>query len=122
MVEEWLREKRELEGEFLRLEASGKAALDPDLLGEDKLKLQRSWFVKFESALHSETNGPLWLKDNGVAEIVSEALRYRDGRIYRLDAYCIMSNHVHVVFSPLLSEATARGLAESARMRNLSRS
>ena len=36
--------------------------------------------------------------------MVSDSLRHRDGRIYRLDAYCIMSNHVHVVFAPFLDE------------------
>jgi REP element-mobilizing transposase RayT len=39
---------------------------------------------------------------------VAEALRYRDGQIYRLDAYCIMSNHVHVVFAPFLSARELR--------------
>jgi putative transposase len=28
----------------------------------------------------------------------------RDGGVYRLDAYCIMSNHVHVVLKPFLDE------------------
>jgi len=33
--------------------------------------------------------------------LVAEALHYRDGKVYGLDAYCIMPNHVHVVFTPL---------------------
>jgi putative transposase len=64
---------------------------------------QRKWFLKFEEALHQEACGPRWLKDERVATIVADALHYRDGSIYRLDAYCIMSNHVHTVFTPFLS-------------------
>jgi putative transposase len=36
-----------------------------------------------------------------VAEIVAEALHYRDGKVYRLHAFSIVPNHVHVVFKPL---------------------
>ncbi len=33
-----------------------------------------------------------------VAGVVAEALGYFDGTRYRLQAWCVMSNHVHVVF------------------------
>jgi len=64
--------------------------------------------------------GPLWLKEERVAGIVDEALRYRDGEVYRLDAYCVMPNHVHTVFAPYLTETRAKELAERAieRKRN----
>lgn len=65
----------------------------------------REWFVKFEDALHKAENGPVWMKDDRVATRVAMAVRDLDGDAYRLDAYCVMSNHVHVVFTPLLSEA-----------------
>ena len=48
--------------------------------------------------------GPIWLKDQRIAAMLADSLRYRDGKVYRLDAYCIMSNHVHVVFAPFLTE------------------
>lgn len=44
------------------------------------------------------------LKDERIAKEVDESLRYRDGKVYRLDAYCIMANHVHVVFAPLVTQ------------------
>jgi len=37
--------------------------------------------------LDGAATGPLWLKDDRAASIVDEALRYRDGRVYRLDAF-----------------------------------
>lgn len=67
-------------------------------------EFHREWFARFEEVLHQAACGPTWLKEDCVAEIVAEALNYRDGRVYRLDAYCIMSNHVHAVFAPFLSE------------------
>lgn len=45
--------------------------------------------------------GPLWLRDERVAAIVDEGLHYRDGRVYQLDAFSIMANHVHAVIKPL---------------------
>lgn len=65
----------------------------------------RQWFVKYEDILHQAKTGPLWMKDEAVAEKVAESLRGLDGEAYRLDAYCVMSNHVHTVFIPFLSEA-----------------
>ena len=44
------------------------------------------------------------------------AIDRRDGKIYRLDVYCIMSNHVHVVFEPLLNE---RSLSEKPTTKGL---
>jgi hypothetical protein len=64
--------------------------------------------VKFEDALHKAKTGPIWLTDGSVAKIVSEALHRRDGDVYRLDAYCIMPNHVHAVFKPFLSARELR--------------
>ncbi len=73
---------------------------------EERLRqFHREWFGKFEAILHKENCGPTWLKNEVVAGIVADALHWRDGHIYRLEAYCIMSNHVHAVFAPFLSEA-----------------
>lgn len=33
-----------------------------------------------------------------------ESLLYRNGKVYRLIAFCIMSNHIHAVFTPLLND------------------
>jgi REP element-mobilizing transposase RayT len=50
----------------------------------------------------------MWMKDGRVAEAVAGSLRKLDGDAYRLDAYSVMSNHVHAVFKPLLCEAELR--------------
>jgi REP element-mobilizing transposase RayT len=68
----------------------------------------RDWFVKFEDIMHKANNGPMWMKDERVAEAVAVSLQKLDGDAYRLDAYCVMSNHVHAVFKPFLSERELR--------------
>ncbi|MDQ2854976.1 MAG: hypothetical protein M3R68_01510 [Acidobacteriota bacterium] len=66
-----------------------------------KADFKRAWFLKFESILDAGNCGPLWLSDQRVAAQVAERLHYRDGKVYRLDSFSIMANHLHVVFKPL---------------------
>lgn len=66
----------------------------------------RRWFAQFEDILHKAETGPTWLKDPRVAKIVADSLSYRDGRVYDLLAYSVMSNHAHTVFTPLLDETS----------------
>ena len=58
--------------------------------------------------MHKANNGPMWMQDERVAEAVAVSLQKLDGDAYRLDAYCVMSNHVHAVFKPFLSETELR--------------
>src|SRR5262249_2433335 len=109
--EEWLREKRLLESKLLRREAIG-LPIDPDIDAHEKLAFQRRWFGRFEALLHANASGPVWLKDPRVAKIVREAFLHRNGKVYRLDGFCIIPNHVHTVWAPLLTEARARQLVE----------
>jgi REP-associated tyrosine transposase len=66
-----------------------------------KREFERAWFTKFELILDGATVGPVWLSDKRVASSVADSLHYRDGKVYRLDAFTIMSNHVHTVIKPL---------------------
>lgn len=91
------------------------------LLHEERLvEFHRQWFLRFEEILHKAEIGPTWLKNPAIAEIVKEALHHRDGKIFRLDAYCIMSNHVHLVFAPLLSYREMREVQSSRGLRFIS--
>jgi REP element-mobilizing transposase RayT len=67
-------------------------------------KLNREWFLKCEEILHREAVGPTWMRDDRVADKVVENLHHLDGNAYRLDAFTVMSNHVHTVFRPLVSK------------------
>ena len=71
-------------------------------------KFTRDWFLKFEDILHKANAGPMWMQDERVAAKVADSLSQLDGKAYRLDAYSIMSNHVHAVFQPFLTEANLK--------------
>jgi len=74
-------------------------------LNTEDLKQQRSIheriFKKYEQLIHGQKSGSTWLSDPEIASIVKEAIHYRDKEKYTLYAYCIMSNHVHLVFQHL---------------------
>jgi putative transposase len=61
----------------------------------------RRAFGRWDTALGLAQSGRRWLAVPGVAEVVVEAIHYRDGQVYDLTAFCIMPNHVHVVCTPL---------------------
>lgn len=45
--------------------------------------------------------GACWMNRDDVAGLVADALRHFKGERYRLLAWCVMPNHVHVLFQPL---------------------
>lgn len=61
-------------------------------------------FGLWDKALDQNTNKPHWLKKPQIAKIVADSIHYRDKQVYDLDAYCIMSNHVHLIITPLLKD------------------
>jgi hypothetical protein len=61
---------------------------------------ERHYFSKWDNQLDKAEFGPRWLSQPEIAEIVKEALHYRDGKVFDLYAFCIMCNHAHVVFEP----------------------
>lgn len=52
--------------------------------------------------------GACWLRRPEIAEIVINALKHFDGKRYRLFAWCIMPNHVHIVVQPLPGEELSK--------------
>ena len=71
-------------------------------LPNDKAELEhRRWFGKFDDYLDKVSCGETYLKNEQIADLVAESIHYRDGKVYDLVAFCIMPNHVHLVFMPL---------------------
>ncbi|MGA2624296.1 MAG: transposase [Bacteroidota bacterium] len=60
---------------------------------------REQYFGKFDQFLDTSTEGHFWLRDDRIAGHVADAIIYRDRKVYDLLAYCIMPNHVHMVFS-----------------------
>ena len=65
---------------------------------------QKRQFARWDDLLDCAASGPRWLRQPEVAEILVEALHFRDGIVYDLDVFSVMSNHAHVVFRPLEKE------------------
>jgi len=96
VVEDMIEEKRKLSARLAQLSA---------VMRQDaQLELHRRNFVRLERCLDRCSFGPDWLKEKCVAELVSAARHKLDGREIRLDAFCVMSNHVHSLFVPMVNE------------------
>ncbi len=100
VLQQWKSEKLRL----IKLESNSGSETDEHKTFTEKEKSdewKRQWFRKIEKTLDDAQSGPVWLKDDQIAKVVADSMHYLDGKVYRLDAYCIMANHVHVVFAPL---------------------
>ena len=120
VLAQWRTEKLQFDREksrLLRLQNDSRPAATQHRHFEEKnkhLEWCRQWFRKFEKTLDDAQSGPVWLKDDRIAKEIAESLHYRDGKVYCLDAYCIMSNHVHAVFTPLAMQSSRTDLVNSA--------
>ena len=61
--------------------------------------IQSNYFNEFDQKLNHVVKGSHYLRKSVIAEIVSNSLHYWDNKRIDLICYCIMSNHVHVLFS-----------------------
>jgi hypothetical protein len=59
-------------------------------------------FVCLDRFLDGATQGPTWLRQPDIAAMCVEALHYGDQVLnhYRLQAWVVMPNHVHLLISP----------------------
>lgn len=74
---------------------------DPAELDNLIYEERKRQFGRWDQLLDQAKNGPFWLRQPEIAEIVVQALHYRNGKVYELDVFTVMPNHVHVVFRPL---------------------
>jgi REP element-mobilizing transposase RayT len=65
-------------------------------------------FVWMDRYLDTTRDGPMWLQNPAVAEIVEHAM-FREVQLQhcRLHAYVVMANHVHILITPLLCPSVA---------------
>jgi putative DNA methylase len=69
---------------------------------EYRERVHKQFFAEYDRYLDSHT-GPNWLADPQAASIIRANLYHHHGVKYELLAWCIMSNHVHVVLQPFES-------------------
>lgn len=62
---------------------------------------QHRWFEKFDNYLDQTSEEEAFFKDEKIAKLITEAIFYRHRKVYDLISFCIMPNHVHLIFTPL---------------------
>jgi REP element-mobilizing transposase RayT len=73
---------------------------------ESKSVDQQNAHRKFSAAIERSLNaghGGCYMRQPEIASLVAQALRQFDGQRYHLSAWCVMPNHVHVVFRPFVT-------------------
>ena len=88
--------------------------------GKDEARLKNLQSKKIQEYLDKGT-GECWLGKDEIAEIVGEAITHHEGSRYDSHAWCIMPNHVHVLFkvgSASMSEIVGGWKKHTARLAN----
>ena len=86
---------------------------DPTKRSQMLAQAHGRYFGKFNEWLDNAKNGPYWLKDERIGQLVADSIHYRDGKVYDLFCYTIMPNHVHMVFSVArFAESPAQSLRD----------
>jgi REP element-mobilizing transposase RayT len=75
-----------------------------------RIRENKQLFAAADRFLDQAGEGPMHLKDPRAARIVEDSLLFGAGERYDLFAWCVMSNHVHVLLTPRweLSKVTQR--------------
>jgi REP element-mobilizing transposase RayT len=90
---ELLRERERLERESARPHES---------LADRKVRHSKMIFAMTDRHLDAGRNGPLHLKNERAAKSVENSILFGVPERYRLFAYCVMPNHVHVLLTPIM--------------------
>jgi REP element-mobilizing transposase RayT len=90
-----IRLRQEREGLRRGMEADTTRAGD-----KARLEQRRALLRKAELSL-DKGHGECHMRDPRVAKVVADSLQHFEGKRYRVLAWCVMPNHVHVVFAPL---------------------
>jgi REP element-mobilizing transposase RayT len=111
VIEEVLRERRWLEEQAPRPGES---------VAQRRSREGKTLFAFADRFLDRAIDGPMHLKDPGAARIVEESILFGAVGQYDLFAWCVMSNHVHVLLAPHreLSQVTQGIKGSTARRIN----
>lgn len=77
-----------------------KAKVPAEKIAELKLNQHKKLFAKIDAILDRAETGPRWLAETKVAALVEDALLRRYAELYKLWAYVVMVNHLHLLLRP----------------------
>lgn len=85
------------------------------VLQADRLVEYKKLFARVDKILDRASNGPVWLSDERIANVVQDALVNRYARLYYLWAYVVMANHVHVLLRPKSHETSLSTITKNLK-------
>lgn len=59
--------------------------------------IRKRYLSEYDQMLHSIVNGPDFLKDDNLKNLIRDEFFKYNGELYELLSFCIMSNHVHIL-------------------------
>src|SRR5262249_30720679 len=71
-----------------------------ETLAGRRIRENKILFALADRFLDQAVEGPMHLKDPRAAKIVEDSILFGAGERYDLFAWCVMSNHVHVLLTP----------------------
>jgi putative transposase len=71
---------------------------NPIELEDEVYLLKAKTYLKYDKYLDKNANGPYHLENDAIAQIVVDSLFFLEKTYGEIQAYCIMSNHVHLLF------------------------
>jgi 5-methyltetrahydrofolate--homocysteine methyltransferase len=98
----YAKDKEELKKRIEQADKDGDEGLSRDI----HRQLHQLYRDRIENIL-DEGMGECWMKDQRVATIIADAIKHFSGERYDLGAWCVMSNHVHLILSPREGESLA---------------
>lgn len=81
-------------------------------IAELKLKRHKKLFAKIDTVLDKAEFGPRWLGQNEIAQLVEDALLRRYAELYKLWAYVVMVNHVHLLLRAKPQDSPRQGASD----------
>ena len=95
-TQQWLRERQSILDNAMRMRR--------DLTPQEEKKVRYLYSERIERYLDAG-HGECHLANPKAAETVANALQFFEGKRYRLHAWCVMPNHVHVIVEPFQKES-----------------
>ena len=82
------------------------------------IRIKKQHFANYDALLDAATHGPTWLREPAVAEIVIQELRGLPELDVAVLAFCLMSNHVHLLVQlPEVAEFSAARMMQRLKGR-----
>jgi len=89
-------EQLKIEQELAKKELKNKG-LSSDNFKKELKNLHQHYFGIYDHLLDNAQSGPTWLKQKPIVEIIKKSLFHFDGIRYKIAAFSIMSNHIHII-------------------------